>query len=367
MSPVAATDVVGIELLRVAAPLLAPHRAGHGTETVRRLVLVRARLADGSEGWGECSALTAPTYSGEFAAAAWLVLRDHLVPALLAGEDSAVVGHPMAAHALSAAVLDARLRRRGRRLVDELAAGQGRPAVALERCAVIGRADGVDEVLAAVEERRAEAVAMVKVKVTPHPLDLAAVAAIRDAWPELTVAVDGNGTLDDRSLAQLAPLGLAYVEQPLPRADLLGHGAAVRRHGIAVALDESIDSIETLEVACALGAVQVVNVKPARLGGLRPAVELARRAGELGCGAFVGGMIESGVGRAAAVAVAAQPWTTLPTDLGPSDRYLATEVTDPVVVDGSGRLVVPDGPGIGVDVIEDRLAAVTAERVWLGS
>lgn len=360
-----ATDVVAVELLRVRALLRAPHRAGHGVEAVRDLVLVRAELGDGSEGWGECSSLATPSYTAEFSAAAWLVLRDFLAPALLAGSEPEVVGHPMASHALATAVLDARLRRSSRRLVDHLAADQGRPLGSVMRTAVIGRRDSVDDVLAAVAGRVADGVAMVKLKVTSHPVDLDSVVAVREGWPDLALAVDGNGTLDDRSLTRLAPLGLAYVEQPLAPADLLGHAAVARRHGLAVALDESIDSVHTLDAAAALGAVQVVNVKPARLGGLRPAMEVARRAVELGCGTFVGGMVESGVGRAAALALAAQTWATLPTDLGPSADYLATEVTDPIVADADGRLVVPGGAGVGVDVLEGPLAEVTTERVWV--
>ena len=80
---------------------------------------------------------------------------------------------------------------------------------------------------------------------------------------------------------------------------------------------------------------------------------------------FVGGMLELGVGRATAAAVAALAACSLPTDLGPSARYVADDVTDPVLTDGDGRLVVPAGPGLGVEVRADRLAAVTLDCVEL--
>jgi O-succinylbenzoate synthase len=83
---------------------------------------------------------------------------------------------------------------------------------------------------------------------------------------------------------------------------------------------------------------------------------------------FVGGLLETGVGRAVAAALAAgivagNPGETLPCDLGPSSQYFDDDVTDPVVVDGAGDLVVPTGPGIGVVPRADRLGAVTVARV----
>ncbi|MCU1454904.1 MAG: hypothetical protein JWN46_3050, partial [Acidimicrobiales bacterium] len=90
-----------VELRRVRLALRVPFRSAHGTETHRDLVLVRLLLDDGQVGWGECSALARPTYTGEYTAGAWAVLRDELVPALLGRRRPAVVGHPMAAAGLA--------------------------------------------------------------------------------------------------------------------------------------------------------------------------------------------------------------------------------------------------------------------------
>ncbi len=365
MSGVAPHAVAEVELVRVRLALLAPLRSAHGTESVRDLVLVRVGLADGTDGWGECSALARPTYTAEHTAGAWLVLRDELAPALLADREPEVVGHPMAAHALATARTDAGLRRAGRRLVTDLGAQHGRPADRVATTAVVGRHDHLDLLLAAVEGHVAAGVALVKLKVTPHPDDLAAVAAVRATWPVLPLAVDGNGTLDARSLDVLDGLGLAYVEQPAPADDLLRSAELAKRLGVPVALDESITSRAGLEVALTLGAGLVVNVKPARLGGLRPAAEVARLAVDAGGVAFVGGMLESGVGRAAALALAALPTFALPTDLGPSSRYFAADVTEPIALDDRGRLLVPEGPGIGVAPRPERLDEVAVDRLVL--
>lgn len=357
-----AHDVAEVELVRVRMPLRRAHRAGHGDLSLRDLVLVRLTLTDGAIGWGECSALTHPTYSNEYTLGAMAVLRDEVAPWVLSGSGGPVVGHPMAASAVVVAHVDALLRRSGTALVERLGTLHGRPAESVPTTAVIGRHASTDRLLEVVAERISEGVAMVKLKITPHPGDMANLGAVRAAWPELPLAVDANGTLDHRSLTFLDGLGLAYVEQPAPADDLLGSARMAERLSCPVALDESATSLGALEVALAVGAGAMVNVKPARLGGPYAAVAVARQVFDAGCGVFVGGMLESGVGRAAALALAALPIFALPADLGPSDRYFERDLTAPIEVDGEGRVLVPRGPGIGVVPDPDLLDDMAVER-----
>ncbi|MCU1496536.1 MAG: menC [Acidimicrobiales bacterium] len=358
-------DLVAVELVRVRVPLRRPLASAHGEEAVRDVVLLRAERADGVSGWGECSALARPTYTAEHTAGAWAVLRDELVPAALAGRDAGVVGHPMATAALGTARMDASLRAQGRRLVEHLGAAHGRPRTRVPVSAVVGRTQRVDDLLGVVAGHLADGVVLVKLKVTPHPRDLDAVAAVRSTWPDLALAVDGNGSLDQRSLSILGRAGLAYVEQPAPADDLLASAAMAERSDAPIALDESITSSASLRTALAVGAGTIVNLKPARVGGLLAAAELARAAVDAGAAVFVGGMLETGVGRAAALALAALPACALPTDLGPSGRYFDVDLTAPLELDGHGWLVVPDGPGIGVTPDDGRLADVAVDRLRL--
>jgi len=357
-----AGDVAEVELVRVHLPLREVHRAGHGELGVRDLVLVRVTLDDGSVGWGECSALTHPTYSSEYTAGALALLRHEVVPWLLGGADRPVVGHPMAASAVVAAHVDALLRRTETSLVERLGSLHGRPRPAVATTAVVSRHDDTDELLGSVDERLRSGASMVKLKVTPHPDDMANLGAVRATWPDLALAVDGNGTLDHRSVAYLDGLDLVYVEQPAPADDLLGSARMAERLSCPVALDESATSVAALEVAMTVGAATVFNVKPSRLGGPYAAAAAARHVFDAGGGVFVGGMLESGVGRAAALALASLPVFAIPSDLGPSHRYFENDVTRPLEVDGEGRMIVPRGPGIGLVPDPALLAAVTVER-----
>ncbi|MGI8777294.1 MAG: enolase C-terminal domain-like protein [Acidimicrobiales bacterium] len=343
-----APEVVEVELVRVRVPLVRPHWSAHGTEVVRDVALVRIALADGNVGWGECGALARPTYTAEYTDGAWAVLRTELGPALLAGHPPGVVGHPMAVAAVEAATIDAELRRTGRALAVHLAALHGgQPTRSILTTAVVSRADRVADVMAAVAAHVDAGVAMVKVKVTPAAADVAAIEAVRANWPDLVLAADANGTADQALVARLDRLGLAYLEQPAPADALVTSAALAQRTDTPIALDESVTSRGTLDAAIALRSGSVLNVKPARVGGLEVAAHLVAAAVDGGWHVFVGGMLETGVGRAAAVAVAVLPGCALPTDLGPSSRYFATDITDPLVVDQAGRLMVPTGAGIG--------------------
>ncbi len=158
-----AAAVTAAEIVWVALPLHRPHVAAHGTETGREVVLVGVVDSDGLWGWGECSALSSPTYTDEFTSGAFDVLAGSLVPALMAGQRWADPGHPMASAAVEAAVVDLALRRSGRNLATTLGATTDR----VGRCAVITGADTVPDVLAMVAAAVDGGAVMVKLKVAP--------------------------------------------------------------------------------------------------------------------------------------------------------------------------------------------------------
>jgi O-succinylbenzoate synthase len=270
----------------------------------------------------------------------------------------------MARSAVAAALWDARLREQGRSLADRVAPGRLRR---VPRGAVIGRQRVPEATVAAVAAALEGGVELVKLKVgSPH--DRQALVAVRRAFPDVQLAADANGAFSAVPLEELRwidDLHLAYLEQPLAPGDLVGHARLARALATPVALDESIDDLDDLATALELGAVEVLNVKAARLGGPHEAIAVIDACAEAGVPAFVGGMLELGVGRALGAGLALRGGCTLPTDLGPSSAYVAEDVSDPVVVDAEGRLVVPGGPGIGVEVHLQRLAAMSSEVVEL--
>ena len=360
-----------VELRRVRMPLATPFRTSFGTQTSRDVLLVRVVGPD-SEGWGECVALEEPVYSSEYVEGAHHVMRTHLLPRLLAAPDvtaagvapllQPVKGHRMAKAALEAAVLDAELRAAGVSLAHHL--GGVRDAV--DAGVSIGIMPSVGQLIDAVDGYLAAGYRRVKLKIEPG-WDVEPVTQVRRRFGDVALWVDANAAYslaDADHLARLDDLGLQLIEQPLPEDDLAGHAELARRITTPVCLDESVTSAGSAVEAVERGACAVVNVKAGRVGGYLEARRIhdvcAARAVPVWCG----GMLETGIGRAANVALAALPNFTLPGDTSASDRYYATDLTEPFVLH-DGRLRVPDGPGIGVAPLPDVLSRLTTsvERI----
>ncbi len=357
-------SIVQVVLHRVAVPLVEARVAAHGTEQVRESVLVEVADADGATGWGECVTLARPTYSGEWTTGAWTVLHELLVPAVLAGERPSLVGHPMAGAALDDAVLDLRLRLADRSLAEVLSA---RDRVASR--AVVGIEPDLDQLEGAVAARLHAGHRSIKLKVVPGRA-AAAVGRVRDRWPDLDLAIDANGSFDlHRDTAELSALddaGLTYLEQPLPADDLVGLASLRRRATTPIALDESIASPGSLIAAHELGAIDLLNVKQARFGGLRATLPVLAEMTAREIGGFVGGMYELGVGRSVALCMAASDrLADVPCDLGPSDAYVARDITEPFLLDGDGTIAVRSELGISRHPDGSSLDAVTVARAEL--
>ena len=185
---------------------------------------------------------------------------------------------------------------------------------------------------------------------------------------DLLLQVDANCgyTLGRRPrLLELDAFGLLLIEQPFPEDDSADHVELARRARTPVCLDESITSASVARpTPSPLGACSIVNIKPGRVGGYLEARRIHDLCADAGVPVWCGGMLETGIGRAANVALAALPNFTLPGDTSASSRYLRPgPITEPFVLE-DGTLAVPTGGGLGVEVDPDRLAAVTTSTTW---
>lgn len=361
-----------IVLHRVRLPLVRPFRTSFGTETARDLVLVEAVGSDGRSGWGECVAMDWPGYSPEYTDGAIDVIERFLLPRLAGIDDATdpveirdrmapVLGHPMARAAVETALLDLWLRHRDQSLADYLGAVADRVD-----CGVsvgIPTSESIADLLDEVADYVAGGYRRIKLKIEPG-WDLAPVAAVRGRWPTVPLQVDANQAFqrsDGRLFAGLDDFDLLLIEQPLPEDDLYGHVLLAEQVRTPICLDESILSVASTESALSLGAASIINIKPGRVGGYLTSKEIHDLCQECGVPVWCGGMLETGIGRAANLALAALPGFTLPGDTSASDRYYAQDLTEPFVLE-DGRLPVPTGPGIGVDPIPEVLAGVTTWR-----
>jgi len=355
--PAASVTLEGFELRVLQIPLVAPFTTSFGTETVREVILARALTTDG-DGWGEIVTGAAPLYSSEYTQGAWDVAARWLIPALLDRHTLApeavadvlapFVGHRMAKAGLELAVLDAALRSEGRPLGEYLGAVHDRVPSGVS----VGIQRDPATLVEVVRGYLDEGYVRIKIKIKPGR-DVADTAAVRDAFGPILLQVDANSAYtlaDAATLAELDRFDLLLIEQPLQEDDLVDHATLARSLRTPVCLDESIVSHKAAVDALALEAASVINIKAGRVGGYLEAVRIHDLCADAGIPVWCGGMLETGIGRAANAALAALPGFTLPGDVSASNRFYARDVvTEPAVLE-DGHVRVPTGAGLGVEI-----------------
>jgi O-succinylbenzoate synthase len=363
--------ITSVELVGVGLPLVSPFRTSFGTQTRRNVLLVHVTTPD-AEGWAECVAMDDPLYSSEYVDAAAHVLRHHLVPRLAAADGLTaarvatvlhpVKGHRMAKAALETAVLDAELRAAGTPLSQYLGSTKDRVPAGVS----VGIMDSVPELLDAVAGYLDQGYLRIKLKIQPG-WDYEPVKAVRERFGDILLQTDANTayTLGDwKLLKRLDVFDLLFHEQPMDEEDVRGHAELATLIETPICLDESIVSARSAADAIAIGACSVINIKPGRVGGYLESRRIHDVAVANGIPVWCGGMLETGIGRAANAALAALPGFTLPGDTSASDRYYAQDVTRPFVLE-DGHLTVPTGAGIGVDPLPEVLAELLTSREQL--
>ncbi len=367
--------IKSVELRILQLPLVRPFRTSFGIEYNRDLLLMKVSTHEGVDGWAECVAMIEPLYSPEYMSGAQDVIERFLLPRLFAAgdvraEDLAglfrpILGHQMAKSTLETAILDAQLKLEGKSFASYL--GSSKKEI---DCGVsVGIAPSIDALVEEVSQYVSDGYRRIKLKIE-HGWNIEPVSVIRGLWPNIPLQVDANQAFsrdDFGLLKKLDPFNLLLIEQPLDEHDVLGHAMLAAEVDTPICLDESITSFESARDALALKATTVINIKPGRVGGYLESVKIHDLCVENDIPVWCGGMIETGIGRAANVALASLPGFTLPGDTSASSRFFTRDITNPfVMVDG--RLTVPTGPGIGVDIDLDFVDEITsAKKVILAS
>lgn len=366
--------VAGIELIEVHLTLTGEFVTAASTRRRRKILLVRVVSGEGFVGWGECVAGESPAYTYETTNTARHVLLDHLLPGLagseflgpeeIGGALAGVRGHPMARACVEMALWDLAAKELGVPL-HEMLGGSDEP---VRVGVVVGYQPDREALLAKVGEHLDRGYARVKLKIGPGN-DLDVVGPVRERFPDAALTVDAGGSYsrgDLPLLSQLDRYGLDMIEQPFPSDDLLTHAELAAQTDTPICLDESIMSVDDALTALELEACSVVNVKPGRVGGLASAQRIERICVERGVAAWVGGMLETGIGRAHNLALATLSGFVMPGDLSESRRYWDRDIVTPEFALREGRMPVPSGPGIGVEVDEGAIREATVDSWAFG-
>lgn len=348
--------VESITSIRVPMMLIDPLRTSHGTHQGRIASLVKVITTEGCVGWSEDVSPEGVSYVGESPAGSFESLRlladvvgrrEIDVAEMFSGSWWGISGRNYAKHALESALWDAHARSIGVSLMSAL----GGTHSTITPGVVIGVHDSLDELEHSVRMRLSEGYQRIKLKIQPG-WDIAPVKTVRRiVGDEFVVQVDANAAYtrgDMETLQRLEEFDIQFIEQPFAAEDLEGHALLSTHTRTSICLDESVITTDDLMRAIEIKACRVVNIKPSRVGGLSDAIQLQEIATSHGLQAWVGGMLETGIGRASCVALASRDGFTLTPDLSASNRYFTRDITEPFELVG-GRIAVPDTVGSGVE------------------
>ncbi len=359
-----------LELRLLRLPLVHFFETSFGRIYDKHFIVIRLE-GGGVTGWGESVAEADPFYSSETNETVWHVISDFIAPRVLGVEFEhprdvfpalkAIRGHNMAKAAIEMAAWDLYAKQRGEPLSRMLGGTRDRIASGVS----IGIQNSLDELVEKVDRELKAGYRRIKIKIKPG-WDLAAVERVRERFGDIALMVDANAAYtlaDARHLAELDRFDLMMIEQPLDYDDVADHAALQRQLKTPICLDESIKSVHLAEEAIAARACRIINIKPGRVGGFRESMRLHDLCAAHDIPVWHGGMLESGIGRAANIHLSTLPNFTLPGDVAASRRYFSPDLIDPPIeVDADGTIAVPVGPGLGVTIVEERIERATLRQ-----
>ncbi len=359
-----------ITLYHIRMPLASHFETSFGRQVTRDCVIIEA-AAGGLVGYGECVVDREPRYAYENVGTALHLLEEYLAPALLEIQDPSVSGyleavagirgHEMAKAGLEMALWDLEGKRRGCSLANLFGGARSRVEVGVS----VGIQDSIEALVETIGGYLQDGYLRVKIKIKPGR-DAVDTQAVRRAFPDLKLQVDANSAYTLETAASLRPLDeldLLLIEQPLADDDLWDHHILQRRLNTALCLDESIRGPRHARQALEMAACRIINIKQGRVGGLSNAVAIHDFCHARDVPVWCGGMLETGIGRAANLALASLPGFSLPGDISATARYYAEDITEErFELNPDSTLSVPTKPGLGVEIQRAALEKFTVAK-----
>lgn len=349
-----------ITLHHLRMPLVSHFETSFGRIFDRDSILITI-YAEGLVGYGECVADRDPGYAYETSGTAWHILTDFILLDLQ-GQDvkdvadlrarmKAIKGHEMAKAGVEMALWDLVGKKEQKSL--QMLLGGSKPKVDVG--VSVGLQDTPDDLLRAVEDYLALGYGRVKLKIKPGR-DVGDVSVVRKAYPDLKLQVDANSAYTLQTADALLPLddlNLLLIEQPLAQDDLWDHHILQQKFKTPLCLDETIISLRQARQAIEMDACRIINIKTGRVGGLSESLAIHDLCQQNNIPVWCGGMLETGVGRAANLATASLPNFSLPGDISATDRYYHEDITNErFTLNPDSTIDVPTGVGLGISLNE---------------
>ncbi|MBI5794550.1 o-succinylbenzoate synthase [Candidatus Uhrbacteria bacterium] len=363
------------DIISLSVPMI-PFTISTGTIDRANSVIFRVYDASGESGMGETPVPSLSIYRDETLENVMNQLEKVIFPAIKDREFSlpayaddalsSIAGNPFAKCAASTALHDLYGKQRGKTLIELM----GGTRTKLDVSKTIGICPTLEDMLAQAKQLSGEGIEWLKLKIKPGT-DIAYVRALREAFPDKKLMVDGNGAYvysqETKKLFQeMDALDLFAVEQPLQADDYMNHAKLQTDIRAPIALDESVTCVSDAEQAMKLGSCKFINIKVPRVGGLTEAMRINRLCVDEGIATWVGGMMELPIGFCVNVAFATLENCSLPTDfmdvMNNIKEYESFFRRMPFSIHHG--VCTPDfrTPGIGAEINEDTLMQYAVER-----
>ncbi len=366
-------NIEQVKIRQLKMRMKSPFKTSFGSVQDKQFLILEARDRDGLTGYGEGVAFEVPWYTEETMKTSWHVLEDFLLPLIMGKEIhhpdmvseifSSIRRNNMAKATLETAIWDLYAKKQSIPLATALGGQKEKVAVGVS----IGIQPTHQQLYQKIEDALEAGYQRIKVKIKPGE-DIALLNAIRNEYPDVPLMADANScyTLNDLALLQeLDQYGLLMIEQPLGANDIVQHAKLQSQLKTPICLDESITSYEDAEAAIDLGSCKVMNIKYARVGGLTEAKRIHDLCAKHEMEVWCGGMLESGIGRAHAIALSTLANFTLPGDTAGSTHYWEEDIITPEITVKNGYISISKEPGIGYEINHSAIERYTVkEKVY---
>lgn len=356
-------QIDSVEMFIVRLPLVSSFETSFSVQTHREALLLKI-LSDDVCGWGECVTSPDPYYCYETNATASHIIKDFLIAMLTAMNNFTIEevlqnfekirGHHMAKAAVENALLDI-MAQKYKFPLFELMGGTSQKIMS---GISIGIQDSIDDLLESIQQACDKKYHRIKIKIKKDN-DIEILKKVRRAFPSINLMVDANSdyTLEDMPiLKKLDEFNLTMIEQPLNYDDIYFHALLQKQLQTPICLDESIKNLNDAKTAIEMGSCRIINIKQGRVGGMTASKKIQAYCMENNIKAWSGGMLETGIGRAFNLHLQTLPGFILPGDTSETSRYFTEDIVDkPVILQPDGFIEIPEGPGIGVQVLPERI------------
>lgn len=367
--------IVEARIYEISLPLRQAFATGFGAIDRKPELIIELITDRGLRGFGESPTLSDPIYTSEFLDGCKAVLSQFILPCVMHKEfDNIedfvaaygnVVGNPIAKSGVQDAFWHL-LAQHDSVSLKSLMHGS-KTAICVGE--TLDLRTTTDEILKDAERFLAKGFRRIKLKIKPG-WDIQPLNALREKWPDIDISVDCNASYsssdDMTTLCRLDEFRLSMIEQPFAARDFVGHARLQSQIKTLVCLDESIQSLDDLKTAVALGSCKVVNIKPGRVGGLLESIAIQEYATSHDVKVWCGGMLETGIGRAFNMALASRAAFELPADMSPSNTFYTDDLVSPgLTLLPNGTIAVSDEPGLGYAIDMGKLQKYSVDTVTI--